>query len=77
MTNYQLQVLVEIDCGEFHIFQSVRYEQLPQKHAKMMDALESLKTMGYINIVGEDYVLSNEGDDVLQYIYRSNVLTKQ
>lgn len=77
MTIHELQVLVEVDEGEFHAHQCERAERTKTKHQEMSAAFDRLFTLGYIRLVGEEYSLSNDGNDLIMLIRRSHVLEKQ
>lgn len=60
-----LHALLEFDSGEFHDFQCRRSESgRRDRHAQGMRALEWLVEHGLIELIGEEYFLTEYGKDV-------------
>lgn len=64
----RLQALIEFDDGEFHFLQSARYNSTygKGKHARMSEAQDWLLEHGFLELVGEDFLLTAAGKDVLE-----------
>lgn len=66
MNSTRLQALIELDSGEFHVFQCIRARSLPIRHREMADAQQWLIAFGMIELVGDEFHLTQSGKDVLE-----------
>lgn len=60
-----LQCLIEVFEGEYHAHQSERYRNQPGKHGSMNTAFKSLLVSGLITQVGDEFMLTAAGVDVV------------
>jgi len=61
-----LQALLEIDAGEYHAFQCERFATWPTRHVPMDTARQHLLDRGYVEYVGNELALTQEGRDALE-----------
>jgi len=67
MTQSQLQVLLELDEGEFHAHQSERSRAgRAYRHSQMAGALGDLLRAGLVERVGTEFWVSEAGRDALR-----------
>lgn len=60
-----LQALLEFDSGEFHAHQGQRFNHnRHSRHKEMSEAADWLLQNGLVEIVGEEFFLTEDGKDV-------------
>jgi hypothetical protein len=65
----KLQVLLEVDNGEFHTHQSGRYRHTScDRHSEMTKAFDWLHANEYLNWVGTECFLTVKGRDELDLV---------
>lgn len=57
-----IQILIEVDNGEFHAFQCA---SMPYRRNRRMSDFVSLVQQGYVALVGDEYILTQSGKDLL------------
>lgn len=61
----ELQILLEIDQGLYHVFQTERLKYQKQTHEKFDFYAKELIENGFIKYLNQELVLTNEGRDIL------------
>jgi DNA-binding HxlR family transcriptional regulator len=71
LDRYKLQVLLELDASEYHVFQIERYKTSSIRHPLMAAALNFLIEDGYVEFVGDEYLLTTQGKDAIEIAIES------
>lgn len=74
MTLEQIQVLIELDAGEFHAFQCERARADSYRHKSMMGTFNQLIAAGYIRLVGDHYMVTVDGQDALDAVRAAHII---
>ncbi len=61
MDRLKLRVLLEVDQGDYHANQCVRFERDLGAHAEFVSAFDWLVAWGLIEPIGNDYLLTYAG----------------
>ncbi len=62
----KLQVLIELDFGDYHAFQCVRHEHNKARHARMAQSFDELVAGDAIERVGDEYRVTTHGLDLIE-----------
>jgi len=73
LTIHKVQALIEVEEGEFHAHQCERATRSAVAHQSMAHAFDWNRANGHIEVVGDQFVVTEKGKDLLHALTKVTV----